>query len=100
MRRNDNKNNITIPIADMEPALRNALAGAETGQGLHSRCSIQIHSKRPRLTDPDGVSAKAAIDGLRASGVLIDDSAKYVKEVSYSQEIGVENETTLTIKFF
>jgi hypothetical protein len=53
---------------------------------LEKRVSIHVHSKRKRLVDADGVSAKAAIDGLVIAGVLEDDSNKYVKEVSYSQE--------------
>ena len=59
-----------------------------------------MHSRRKRLCDTDGVSAKAVIDGLRKGGVLIDDSPKYVKEVSYSQEkckAGEEEETVISI---
>ena len=58
---------------------------------------IHIHSIRKRLVDPDGVSAKAAIDGLVRCGILLDDSAKLVKEVSYSQEKGSEEKTLITI---
>ena len=47
---------------------------------------IHIHSKRKRLADADGISAKAAVDGLVFAGVLKDDSAQYVTEVTYSQE--------------
>lgn len=47
---------------------------------------IHIHSRRKRLTDPDGLSAKAAIDGLVLYGVIPDDSAKCVSEVTFSQE--------------
>ncbi len=46
---------------------------------------ILVHSYRHRLADADGISAKAAIDGLILSGVLKDDSPKYVKEVRYRQ---------------
>ena len=66
-----------------------------------SRVSIHIHSRRKRLVDADGVSAKAAIDGIVHSGLLKDDSSEYVEEVSYSQEKiqkGEEEETIITIE--
>ena len=61
------------------------------------KCSIHIHSKRKRLADPDGISAKAAIDGLRKAGVCPDDSAKFIKEVTFSQELSKEDETVITV---
>jgi Holliday junction resolvase RusA-like endonuclease len=48
-------------------------------------------------SDADGISAKAAIDGLVHAGLLKDDSPKYVKEVSYSQEKGEPEETIITL---
>jgi len=59
---------------------------------------IHIHSIRKRLVDADGVSAKAAIDGLVRCKVLQDDSAKYVESVTHSQEKGLEEKTIITIK--
>jgi Holliday junction resolvase RusA-like endonuclease len=58
---------------------------------------IHIHSVRKRLTDADGVSAKAVIDGLVNAGLFVDDSHQYIKEVSYSQEQGKKEETTVEI---
>jgi len=60
--------------------------------------NIHIHSRRKRLVDADGVSGKAVIDGFVHAEVLIDDSPKYVEEVSYSQEKcekGQEEETVI-----
>ncbi len=65
---------------------------------LMSQVKIHIHSFRKRLADPDGISAKAVIDGLVLSGIIKDDSAQCVKEVSFSQEIG-EDETVIDIFF-
>lgn len=66
-------------------------------KGLDKRCSIHIHSRRHRLADPDGISGKAAIDGLVLAGILSDDSPKEVSEVTYSQEKipKTENEETI-----
>jgi hypothetical protein len=50
-----------------------------------SRVDIRVVSYRTRLADADGLSAKAAIDGLVHAGVIRDDSTKEVREVSYSQ---------------
>ena len=51
---------------------------------------IRIVSYRTRLADADGISGKAAIDGLVHAGIIRDDSPKEVREVSYSQ-IKVKN---------
>ena len=63
------------------------------------RCSISVHSKRKRLADPDGISAKAAIDGLVLAGVLVDDSCKYVSEVRFTQEQSKVEETIITLEW-
>lgn len=65
---------------------------------MHPQCSVRVHSKRTRLADPDGISCKAVLDGLRKAGVLIDDNSKFIKEVSFSQEIG-EDETIIDLFF-
>ena len=58
-----------------------------------------MHSKRFRIADPDGISAKYAIDGLCHAGLLKDDREAYVKEVTYSQEKCKkgEEETIITL---
>lgn len=60
-------------------------------------CSLHVHSVRHRLADSDGISAKAVIDGLVHAGVLPTDSAKVIKQVTYSQEKGDPEETIITI---
>jgi len=81
----------------MESGARNALLGEKETSGLDTRCHIHVHSRRKRLTDPDGISGKAAIDGLVRSGLLADDKAQYVSEVTYSQEKGSPEETIITL---
>jgi hypothetical protein len=77
--------------ADMElPASREPVAAGK-GAAFNSRVSVEIVSYRLRLADSDGISAKAAIDGLVAAGILRDDSAKEVSEVRYRQ-VKVKNE--------
>ena len=90
----------TISATNMEQNFSNAPLRAEKAERLDTPSRLHIHSRRHRLVDSDGVSAKAAIDGLVHAGLLEDDSAQYVKEVTYSQEkIGKREieETIITI---
>ena len=92
------KNRVTIPIANVEQNLSHAPLATKSITRLTSPISIHVHSIRKRLTDVDGISAKAVIDGLVHSGILIDDSPIYVKEVTYSQEKGKVEKTIISIK--
>lgn len=83
--------------ANMEQASSNEPLAAKKGARFNTPVRIHIHSIRHRLVDPDGISAKAAIDGIVQAGVLEDDSAKFVTEVSYSQEKGTPEKTIITI---
>lgn len=83
----------------MESIIRNEQVGETEGDKLDKRVCIHIHSRRRRLADPDGISCKAAIDGLAKGGLFVDDSAKYVKEVSFSQEKSSQEETIIDIIF-
>jgi len=58
---------------------------------MDQKVSIHIESHRHRLADPDGISGKAAIDGLVDGKILSDDSPEEVESVAFSQErIGKE----------
>jgi len=82
------KNNDSYPLPDayLEPHFGNESVGKKAFKGFHTPVHIRIHSVRKRLCDADGISAKAAIDGIVKAGLLQDDSTKFVKEVRYSQE--------------
>lgn len=82
----------------MEQALVNGPLAEEEVETFSAPVRIHIHSVRKRDVDADGISAKAAIDGLVHGGLLQDDSPRYVKEVSYSQEKGSEEEVIITIE--
>lgn len=81
----------------MESSFSHASMGEKEIKRLNTPVVICIHSARKRLCDADGVSAKAAIDGIVHSGLLSDDSPTYVKEVRYTQEKGSEEKTIITI---
>jgi len=82
----------------MESRSSDAPLGAEKITRFNSPVYIHIHSVRARLVDSDGISAKAVIDGIVKAGLLSDDSPRYVKEVSYSQEKGSPEKTLIHIR--
>jgi hypothetical protein len=61
------------------------------------RVRLHILSRLKRLRDADGTSAKWAIDGIVASGLLPDDSPEYIESVTYSQEKSEKEETIITL---
>jgi hypothetical protein len=86
-----NHNHAAGQAADVElPASRQSVAAGK-GAAFDSRVSITIVSYRSRLADADGISAKAAIDGLVMCGILADDTTKEISEVRYRQ-VKVKNE--------
>jgi len=92
-----NRNNITNTVADMEPYISNEPVGQKKIKRLDTPCCIHLHSLRYRLADADGISGKAAIDGLIHAGLLSDDSPAEVAGVSYSQEKVDKNQEEKTI---
>ena len=74
---------------DSAPDVEQAACDEPVQTGRHptfdSRVDIRVVSHRTRLADADGISAKAAIDGLVHAGVIRDDSTKEIREVSYCQ---------------
>ena len=82
-----NKNNkTTVSIANVEQNTRNEFSREKQIKTHDSPCRLHLHSRRKRLTDADGISGKAAIDGLVHARIFVDDSPEYIQEVSYSQE--------------
>ena len=79
------ENRPAVSPRHLEPAPSHEPVGTEKISRLDSPCRIHVVSYRHRLADADGISAKAAIDGLIHAGILRDDSPEFVKEVSYSQ---------------
>ena len=92
----------SIPAPNVERASRNAPVEKKKGAGLDPFSGrpvrIRFYSKRRRLCDADGISAKAAIDGLVLAGILKNDSPEFVESVSYSQEKSDIEETIITIE--
>jgi hypothetical protein len=77
--------NDPVCVANLESVVSHAPLEAKKGPRFNTPVRITIISHRSRLCDVDNASGKAAIDGLVHSGILADDSPKFVKEVRYQQ---------------
>lgn len=80
------------------PPLESPAKDKKTGAG---KCEVRIRSFRCRLQDPDNESAKYAIDQLRYSGVLANDTQAEVllviePQVKVHTEAEERTEMTLT----
>lgn len=66
--------------------------------GFDSPVNIRVTSYRKRKHDPDGVSAKAVLDGLVQRGILQDDSTEQVKSITFESIISKEEKTIIEIE--
>ena len=56
----------------------------------------RVHSVRKRLTDIDGISVKAVIDGIVLAGVLPDDKAEFIEKIEFTQRKTKKGEAEYT----
>lgn len=84
--------------ADVEPDSGNAPLGAKKTPRLNPPFRITFRHIRKRLADLDGLSGKAAIDGLVAAGILADDSPEQVAEIHHKQSQGSAEKTIIEIE--
>jgi len=92
------ENNAPVPSPDSQPVKRPKSKGADKSKEVHPRYRIRVHSKRRRRTDSDGISVKAAIDGLVRGGLLGDDSPDWISQTpTQSQEKSKVEETIIEI---
>ncbi|OQB09037.1 MAG: hypothetical protein BWY21_00942 [Parcubacteria group bacterium ADurb.Bin216] len=97
-RKKKSSNNNSTTDANVEQDTGNAPYVQEIIEGFTSPCRIHVHHIRKRLADFDGLSSKAITDGLVHQKILQDDSPKYVKEFSQTQEKGEPEMTIITIE--
>lgn len=86
--------------ADVERTAGDESVHARKGPTFDAQVSIRVDHYRLRLADPDGLSCKAAIDGLVHCGVLRDDSAQEISEIRHVQhkvKNAEEERTVITI---
>ena len=96
--KNESHNSTTVPAADMEQNPSHEPMGAKETPRFNSPVHITIISYRKLNHDPDGISAKAAIDGIVHAGILSDDSAKQVKKVTFESRKDANERTEIIIE--
>ena len=84
--------------ADLESHSRDAPVGTHEAPAFDSPVRITFNHYRKRLCDIDGLSGKAALDGLVAAGILADDSPQQVAEVIHRQVKGEPERTEIVIE--
>jgi hypothetical protein len=87
--------NTTHKISNVESTARNGNMAKKKSKRPHQTYRIHVHHRTNKLTDPDGRSIKAAIDALVEAGILPDDNAKIIHQITQSQEITKGEEETI-----
>jgi hypothetical protein len=90
-------NNPAVPVADLERNPRHAPRAKAAAKEVYPRVCIRVHHRSRQAADATGRCHKWAVDGIVRGGILVDDSPKYVKEVTETFEIG-KDQTIITIE--
>lgn len=85
-----------VPAPDLERAPRFASVAAPVHPTVDTPCRIRLLCHRHRLADPDGISAKALIDGLVLAGILAGDSTREIVESPAIIQVKVGRDTPET----
>lgn len=93
-----NRNRATGADANVESDTCDAPLGADEAAPFTAPVRVTFHHTRKRLADVDGLSGKAVLDGIVAAGILADDSAKQVTQVTHCQEKGRVEATRVIIE--
>ena len=69
-------------------------------QKTNPRYDVHVHNFRNRLCDIDGISVKFALDAIvrDARTIFEDDSAVFIRSISYSQEKAAQEKTVITFQ--
>ena len=92
---NEGNHRATLPATYLEPAPGDAPLATEALPGFDSPVTIRVISYRKRNHDPDGISAKAVLDGLVRAGILTDDSSKQVRSITFESRKADEERTLI-----
>ena len=94
----ESNNRIALPTANMEQNTGNEPLATEEFKGFDSLVNIRVISYRKLKHDPDGVSAKAVLDGIVRAVILADDSTKQVKSITFESIQSKEEKTIIEIE--
>lgn len=93
----EDNNKSTVSTANVEPHTSDAPVAAKDVKGFDSLVTIHVVSYRKFKHDPDGVSAKAVLDGIVRAGILADDSTEQVKSITFESVKSKEEKTEIII---
>lgn len=93
----NDQNRATVPAPNLESHPGHAPLAAQEAARLDTRVSIRVMSYRKYDHDTDAPSAKAVLDGLVRRGILPDDSAHYVKSVTFESYQDSDERTVIEI---
>ena len=96
-RKNESNNKPAIQSTHMESNSSHEPLGEKEAPRFDTPVNITVVSYRKRKHDTDGISAKAAIDGLVHAGILQDDSREEVKKVTFQSNKCEKGEAEKTI---
>jgi len=92
-----NKDNASLSPSNLEQDIGNESLAEKEAERLNPRFNITVTSYRKRKHDPDGISAKAVLDGLVRRGLLKDDSTSEVNQITFKSEITKGDEKTIVV---
>lgn len=90
----DDTNRTASANAHVEQINADAALPEDGGKAQDTRVDIHVRSYRRLKHDPDGVSAKAALDGIVARGILTDDSSEQIAKITFE---GIKSKDEKTI---
>jgi Holliday junction resolvase RusA-like endonuclease len=93
----NDKNRTASAATDLESDISHAPSSEKASSPQDTRVNIYVRSYRRLNSDPDGISVKAALDGIVGIGILPDDSSKQVKSVTFETIKSKEEKTIIEI---
>lgn len=87
--------NTTREITNVESTAGNGNMAKKKSKRPPQTYRIHVHHRTNKLTDPDGRSIKAVLDALVEAGILPDDNAQVITEITQSQEVKKGDEETI-----
>lgn len=92
-----NGDQVTNTSSDMEQDSSDATLPEDFFEKETARVNINVRSFRRLNHDPDGISAKAVLDGVVERGILADDSTIQIKAVTFESFTGCGKDEEVTI---
>lgn len=96
------QDNYQVPDSVVECPFRLQPLGTEEGEGESpDRIAVRFISRRVRLLDPDNLTPKYVLDGLRYAGIIYDDRAADITFSCEQEKVAhrAEEETIIEIEY-